>query len=280
MKRVLLLITILASYESDARIFCDRFLSKYFKPRNLFDRSSFLQELQNHKFVDNLGDSFNFMRDGREGYISSSIDHSTIGKVYADISNFEGRFIDSQGNLNWHDSYTNYKDYQDRGFTSSLFEFLKDRTPIGSYFILADSTSSSSLRKTIMSFNEKPLKVFIEDDPVVAKLWDFFNQFKDNPKIKKSFLSPYLGEKIDLENTSLSTLAFKRYLLDISTQWGRIARKGNYRTNYFSLSRNSVLTFFKYDLDDMTILKESQLLSSLEDNYGLLGNYLRNLFDD
>lgn len=228
-----------------------------------FRRTAVLVELVSTTFYDRDGRAFWFGSPQPDGRLDLTVRHSAIGTVSeADGSPhawaprpFRGFTLMPDGSLDASDAHVDYGRYGNRGFLTALFTFFRDRLPVGASFFVIDISATSSVGERLRRLEEDKLVAFASEGDG-AKLWAMYRRIRAE-------LAPHeqLGEGID----PAALPAFRNYLADVGTIWGRIARQGDFRRDYLGpIALPYFTSFRKIPLTDATREAEDALLQDVE----------------
>lgn len=240
-----------------------------------FDFLSFLDELGQQKFKDRFGEEFQFYSRRNEdrgfGVVSLSVKHSRLGDIdeeYDSLGIFDRLYISKKGDFEGGDWRIDYGPYKSRGFLTSFFEFTKKRLPDGSQFHIHDASITSKNVWRIYSISDAQMDAAIRSDSSLAEFYKIYEQIISLPSFKRVYssiqvsLRRYDRTLPDFKYTKYT--GFKRYLADLTTVWGRVARKGNYRRDYLYPEIEIETIFMKRTIPEEILNSEDALLRSPE----------------
>ncbi|MFL5813359.1 MAG: hypothetical protein ACJ763_07250 [Bdellovibrionia bacterium] len=234
-----------------------------------------MRNLSETEFRDNKGDPFYF-----DPSDMASVKHSKHGTIAASDGSFVGREVDDKGNLNWTDSYTNYGPFKDLGLTSQLFGFFRSQLPNGAHLYLMDATDSKAFSNYLVEkVSGRDLRHLIETDPKLSQVWKIYSRMIAQPEFRRDYSSSEFSQGIRwyrLHEEERKLFGFRLYLSDISSQWGRIARKGDFRRDYAGPGAFHRYLRIKREIPADLKEEEDQAIQSVPG--GNMTEYLQKLF--
>ena len=201
---------------------------------NTFHRSTFLKKLKEQRFSDSKGATFSFDAD------MTTIYHSKLGRsrnVWPGKGESGDKALMENGDLDWTDNAIEYPDeFKNRGFTGRLFEFFKNNLPDGSHLSLVDASDSYLWNEFIhQRVSNDKMQSLLASDSLLQTLWKQYKKLLAIPGFQPDYSRVSTTEKqkwLEIPLDVREIQGFKMYVNDLTSVWGRIARKGNYRKDY------------------------------------------------
>jgi hypothetical protein len=239
-----------------------------------FDLKDFLNELYHPDriFLDKQGEAFRYVPSNPskadDHTMNLNILHSRVGFIPMRPLSKQKKYTDflitENGDINAFDALIDYQEHQNLGLLSPFFQWADHKIPHGSNFSLVDYSETNEIIKNIYyDIDNSNLKEWINSDYRLKKMYDFFNVFTEQ-KSFYTFSSPAQTHKI-IDSTRSKSHPFLLYISDLSSSWGRIMRKGNWRSDYFSPYMRIINTrlFIHHQLSAEWIKRENQLIKDL-----------------
>ena len=247
---------------------CSYSLTPAAKPLGHFELKKFLAELDSTLLYDNNGLPFKFHGSSNR---LGDLWHSKYGEVDSSGiwgGDFEGALINSKGNLEWSDAMIVYpEDLRGKGFMNALFVFMRDRLPEGSTMILEDATHTGLFFEELIRMTDSEFEVFLEKNSHLKALYHFFKKISALPTFDRLYVPTYSSFHTLVPRSHRVYTPFIRYLYDVGSQWGRIARKGNFRGDYFSPYLTIYTQLIKRDIPKEVYDEEDAVLKSIPENF-------------
>lgn len=226
-----------------------------------FRRLAVLVDLTRVLFFDHHGRKFRFESPLPDGHLSLSLRHSvhgfvsaTGGGAYPVQTGFAGLLLTPNGDLDGTDVHVDYGPHRGEGYLTALFTFFGDRLPDGAEFTFLDISSTRWIAPRLDLVGRPTLEAFAATPPG-TQLYALFRKLR-------AVQSP--GEPLLSGWDPRTALGFACYLADVATEWGRVARHGNFRRDYRAERAQSYLPLMrKYPIPPALRDEESALLAAL-----------------
>lgn len=206
-----------------------------------FDSERFAAEFNQQIFKDKNGEPFRFGKmqpvTGGLHKFDITVEHSSLGRLTGDVGG--GLFLDSAGNLHGTSWLVMFYKGKDRGLLSALFSYFESRLPEGARLALVDASDTQEIIFKALKITDSKIAEFASKDPEGQKLLKLYQEL--NPG-------------------AVNWTGFKRYMYDLFSIWGRIARKGGFRGDYSREQKDAEQVFFKRRVPEEIRAEETRIV--------------------